>query len=229
MHRQTTQGTQPRRSRVRLRTRHVRLGATPLTHVGAHVYIAGSNCMCCLTSSVASFLARLAPGLGGREDVLAAAAALVPVLGMLAVAEVAAGAELACAPPNNPRYPTPTVTGAALHAGYHSRRHPSCARRGAHAACSFQLYVLPYLERCILPRSLSSIRAACVAWPSICYLACSLLSKFESACQAASRRARGGGGSVGAGVGRGCGGGSRRRFHLCTAAQPKVSNLDVHG
>jgi hypothetical protein len=80
------------------------------------VYIAGSNCMYCLTSSVASFLARLAPGLGGREDVLAAAAALVPVLGMLAVAEVAAGAELACAPPNNPRYPTPTVTGEASHA-----------------------------------------------------------------------------------------------------------------
>ena len=50
--------------------------------------------MCCLTSSVASFLARLAPGLGGREDVLAAAAALVPVLGMVAVAEGVAGAEL---------------------------------------------------------------------------------------------------------------------------------------
>ena len=80
------------------------------------MYIAGTNCMYWLTLGSASFLARLAPGLSDRADVLAAAAALVPVLGMVAVAEGVAGAELACAPPNNPRYPTPTVTGEASHA-----------------------------------------------------------------------------------------------------------------
>jgi len=84
---------------VRLRTRHLRLGATPLTHVGAHVYIAGSNCMYWLTSGSSSFLPRLAPGLGAWPDVLAAAAALVQVLAMVAVVVVPAGAELACALP----------------------------------------------------------------------------------------------------------------------------------
>ena len=51
------------------------------------MYSAGSNCMYCLTLSTAAFLTRLATGsqvLGGLAEVLAAAATLVPVLGMVA-------------------------------------------------------------------------------------------------------------------------------------------------